>query len=135
MVRKSVVAVEGLPKPSGVWSNTIVTEPGRMVFIAGLVARDAAGKMVGVGDMAAQTRQTCENLKRAIEAAGGSLADLVRVDVYVSDISQFDAIHRVRREFFPVDPPVSTMVEISRFVSPDALIEINAIAVLPEAAR
>jgi enamine deaminase RidA (YjgF/YER057c/UK114 family) len=131
VARKSVIAVDGMAKPSGVWSNTIVAQPGRLVFIAGLVARNADGKMVGIGDMAAQTRQVCENLKRAIEAAGGALSDLVRVDVYVSDIAQFDAIHRVRREFFPTEPPVSTMVEVVRFVSPDALIEINAIAVLP----
>jgi len=130
MAVKSVVPVDGLAKPAGVWSNTIVAEPGRLIFIAGLVARDAAGKMVGVGDMAAQTRQVCENLKRAVEAAGGTLADLVRVDVYTSDISQFDAIHRVRREYFPDNPPVSTMVEVVKFVSPEALIEINAIAVV-----
>ena len=121
---------EGLPRPGGIWSHIAVSKPGDMVFICGLVSRNAAGELVGQGDMAAQTRQTCENLKIAIEAAGGTLADLVRVDVYTTDITQFDAIHAVRREYFPDKPPVSTMVEVTRLVHPDAWVEINAIAVL-----
>ncbi len=121
---------EGLPKPGGIWSHVVISEPGKMVFICGLVSRDADGNLVGKGDMAAQTRQTCENLKAAVEAAGGTLADLVRVDVYTTDIAEFDAIHTVRRQYFPENPPVSTMVEVTRLVHPDAWIEINAIAVL-----
>jgi len=128
---KYIEHAKGLPKPGGVWSHVAISKPGRMVFICGLIARDADGRLVGVGDMAAQTRQTCENLKRAVEAAGGTLADLVRVDVFVTDVSKFDEIHAVRRGYFPDNPPVSTMVEVSRLVNPDAMIEINAIAVLP----
>lgn len=131
MGTKNVVNVDGLPKPKGVWSNTVVAKPGSMVFIAGLLAKDASGNIVGPGDMAAQTRQVCENLKRSVEAAGGKLSDIVRVDVYTSDMSKFDEIHRVRREYWPENPPVSTMVEIVRFTTAEALIEINAIAVLP----
>ena len=71
-----------------------------------------------------------EPLWALLTAAGGTLADLVRVDVYTTDITQFDAIHAVRREYFPDKPPVSTMVEVTRLVHPDAWIEINAIAVL-----
>jgi enamine deaminase RidA (YjgF/YER057c/UK114 family) len=128
MSQKTVMPVEGLSKPLGVWSTVMVVRPGRLVFIAGLLAKDKTGKIVGPGDMGAQTKQVCENLKLAIEAAGGTLADLVRVDVFVSDISQFDVIHQVRRQYFPADPPVSTMVEIRKFTQPDAMIEINAIA-------
>ena len=129
-LRKSI-PVPGLPKPSGVWTNAVLTQPGKMLFISGLVSRDADGNIVGKGDIEAQTRQTCENLKLAVEAAGGTLADLVRVDVYITDMNHFSTIHKVRAEYFPKDPPASTMVEVSRFVSPDAMIEINAIAVLP----
>ena len=129
---KKVIQSPKLSKPRGVWSNTIVTPPGNMVFIAGMIARDADSKLVGAGDIKAQTRQTCENLKSAVEAAGGTLADIVRVDVYITDMSHFDAIHAVRRAYFPVDPPVSTMVQVVRFTVPEAMIEINAIAVLPQ---
>jgi 2-iminobutanoate/2-iminopropanoate deaminase len=131
MATKTVVPVKGLAQPHGVWSGVVVSEPGRLVFICGLIARDAEGDLVGRGDMAAQTRQVCENLKTACAAAGAALDDIVRVDVYTADIEAFDIIHAVRREYFPNDPPVSTMVEISRFVENDALIEINAIAVVP----
>lgn len=130
MSRKSVVHVPSLPTPRGVWSNALIVEPRKLLFIAGLLARDSAGKIVGVGDIRLQTRQVCENLKSTVQAAGGTLADLVRIDVFITDMTMFDDIHAVRREYFPHDPPVSTMVEIKRFTDKDALIEINAIAAL-----
>lgn len=60
-----------------------------------------------------QTEQVCENLRTALAAAGGSLDDIVRVDVYVTDIREFDKIHAVRRRYFPADPPASTMVQVT----------------------
>lgn len=130
MPRKSVVSVPGISKPGGVWSSAVAVEAKRFVFIAGMLARNEEGVLVGVGDIKAQTQQVCENLKKAVEAAGGTLEDLVRVDVYITDMNHFDDIHAVRRTFFPKDPPVSTMVEVKRFTHLDALIEINAIAAL-----
>jgi len=102
-----------------------------MVFLSGMTARRADGTIAGVGDIEAQTRQVCENLKSAIEAAGGSLDDVCRVDVYVRNMEHFEAIHKVRREYFKAPAPASTMVEVTKMVHPDYLIEINAIAVLP----
>ena len=130
MSKKSVVPVAGMSKPGGVWSTAVVVEAKKLLFISGLLARDATGHLVGVGDIRKQTRQVCENLKTAVEAAGGKLSDLVRVDVFITDMTKFDDIHAVRREFFPVDPPASTMIEIKRFTDLDAMIEINAIAAL-----
>ena len=78
-----------------------------------------------------QTRQVCENLKSAVEAAGGTLDDICRVDVYVRNMEHFDAIHKVRAEYFKPPLPASTMVEVSKMTSPEYLIEISAIAVLP----
>jgi len=66
-----------------------------------------------------------------VEAAGGSLDDVCRVDVYVRNMEHFEAIHKVRREYFKAPAPASTMVEVTKMVHPDYLIEINAIAVLP----
>jgi reactive intermediate/imine deaminase len=121
-----------LRAPSGHFSQAIEAEAkGRIVFLSGMTARRADGTIAGVGDIEAQTRQVCENLKSAVEAAGGSLDDVCRVDVYVRNMEHFEAIHKVRREYFKPPAPASTMVEVTKMVHPDYLIEINAIAVLP----
>jgi len=103
---------------------------GRLVFISGMTARCPDGTIAGIGDVEAQTRQVCENLKSAVEAAGGTMEDICRVDVYVRNIEHFDKIHKVRREYFKAPAPASTMVEVTKMVSPEYLIEINAIAVI-----
>ena len=128
---KQQIVSENIGKPSGHFSHATVTEAsGRLVFISGMLAKDTDGKIVGVGDPGAQTRQVCENLKAAVEEAGGTLADICRVDVYVRNMEHFDAIHAVRREYFSPPLPASTMVEVTKMTTPDALIEINAIAVV-----
>jgi 2-iminobutanoate/2-iminopropanoate deaminase len=128
---KQIIAPSALPKPFGVWSPAILcSDVRRTLYISGLTSRDSSGAVVGEGDYTAQTRQICENLKATVEAAGGSLSDIVSVTVFVIDIEQFDAIHRVRREYFPKDPPASTMVQVSRLVDKKCLIEINAIAAI-----
>jgi enamine deaminase RidA (YjgF/YER057c/UK114 family) len=123
-----------LANPSGHFSHaTAVAARGTLLFISGMVAKRADGTIVGIGDVEAQTRQVCENLKAAVEEAGGTLDDICRVDVYVRNMEHFEKIHRVRREYFPAPAPASTMVEVSKMTSPEYLIEINAIAVLPDA--
>jgi reactive intermediate/imine deaminase len=131
MARREIRSAK-LRTPSGHFSQAIAVEAkGTMVFLSGMTARRADGTIAGVGDIEAQTRQVCENLKSAVEAAGGSLDDVCRVDVYVRNMEHFDAIHKVRREYFKAPAPASTMVEVTKMVHPDYLIEINAIAVLP----
>ena len=131
-MKKREIRSEKLPSPSGHFAQAIEIEAkGRLVFISGMVAKGADGKVVGAGDIEAQTRQVCENVKAAIEAAGGTMDDICRVDVYVRNMEHFEKIHKVRRQYFGSPPPASTMVEVSKFTSPDYLIEINAIAVLP----
>ncbi|BCB74009.1 RidA family protein [Phytohabitans flavus] len=127
---KEPLVAPGLAAPNGHFSQATVAEPGRMVFISGMTSRRADGTVAGVGDITEQTHQVCRNLAAAVEAAGGTLDDIARVDVYVRDIRDFAAIHEVRRQYFTGEPPASTMVEVSRFVHDDYLIEINAIAVL-----
>jgi enamine deaminase RidA (YjgF/YER057c/UK114 family) len=122
-----------LATPNGHFSQaTAIEAKGRLVFISGMTARTRDGTVAGIGDVSAQTRQVCENLKAAVEAAGGTLADICRVDVYVRNIEHFSAIHKVRSEYFANPLPASTMVEVAKMVSPDYLIEISAIAVIPE---
>jgi 2-iminobutanoate/2-iminopropanoate deaminase len=129
---KQQITSDKLSRPSGHFSQaTMIEARGRMVFISGMTARRADGTMAGIGDPEAQTRQVCENLKAAVEAAGGTMDDICRVDVYIRNMEQFDAIHKVRREYFREPLPASTMVEVVKMTHPDYLIEINAIAVVP----
>ncbi len=128
---KGVVPVTGMARPKGVWSTVTTASPGTLVFVSGLLAKDENGEIVGDGDISAQTERVCLNLEQALSCAGASLDDVVRVDVYVKDISRFKEIHAVRARHFRKDPPASTMVEIREFTDRRALIEMNAIAVLP----
>jgi len=104
---------------------------GRMLFISGMTAERADGSIAGIGDVAGQTRQVCENIKAIVEAAGGTLADICRLDVYVRDMEHIGLIREVRHRYFMPPRPASTMLEVSRMVSPDHLVEISAIAMLP----
>ena len=128
---KQQITSDRISKPSGHFSQaTMVEARGRLVFISGMTARRADGSIAGIGDVEAQTRQVCENLKAAVEAAGGTLDDICRVDVYVRNMEHFDQIHKVRREYFKAPAPASTMVEVCKMTSPDYLIEISAIAAI-----
>jgi enamine deaminase RidA (YjgF/YER057c/UK114 family) len=129
---KQQIRSDKLRQPSGVFSHaTAIEARGRLVFISGMTARCLDGSMAGVGDIEVQTRQVCENLKAAVEAAGGTMDDICRVDVYIRNMEQFPGIHKVRAEYFKEPLPASTMVEVVKMTSPDALIEISAIAVIP----
>ena len=130
MPKQQIVSAK-LRAPSGHFSHATVVEAlGRLVFISGMTARRADGSIAGVGDIEAQTRQVCENIKAAVEQAGGTMDDICRVDVFVRNMEHFELIHKVRREYFKPPAPASTMVEVCKMTSPDYLIEINAIAVI-----
>ena len=133
---KQQITSAKIRQASGHFSHaTMVEARGRLVFISGMTARRADGTIAGIGDIEAQTRQVCENLKAAVEQAGGSMDDICRVDVYVCNMEHFEQIHKVRREYFRPPAPASTMVEICKMTSPEYLIEINAIAVIAATPR
>jgi enamine deaminase RidA (YjgF/YER057c/UK114 family) len=128
---KTQIVSAKLRQPSGHFSNaTMIEARGRLVFISGMTARRADGTIAGIGDIEAQTRQVCENVKSAVEQAGGTMDDICRVDVFVRNMEHFDQIHKVRREYFKPPAPASTMVEVSKMTSPEYLIEMSAIAVI-----
>lgn len=113
------------------WPYSHGVQTGNMLFIAGQVALDEELRLVGPGDAEAQARQTWLNIKTVVESAGGRISDVVRVATYVVDFGDMDAIHRVRREFFPDgDYPVATMVEVAALGLPGLLLETEAFAVL-----
>lgn len=131
---KQEITSTNLRTPNGHFSQaTTIEAKGKLVFVSGMTARRADGTIAGIGDITEQTRQVCENVKSAVEKAGGTLDDVCRVDVYVRNIEDFEKIHAVRRQYFKSPLPASTMVEVSKMVFPEYLIEISAIAVIPEA--
>ena len=128
---KTVLQSSGVATPRGIMSQGISAPAGRMVFASGQVARDVDGQLVGRGDIHVQTRKTLENLQAVLAEGGATMDDVVKVTVFVTNLSEhFAAIHEVRGEFFKSDYPASTLVEISSLVDPEMLIEIEAIAVV-----
>lgn len=105
---------------------------GRVVHVSGTTATDASGRLVGIGDPAAQTRQTIENIRRALERAGARLEDVVRTRIYVTDISRWEAVGRVHGEFFAEILPTTSMIEVRGLIDPDMMVEIEAEALLAE---
>jgi reactive intermediate/imine deaminase len=104
---------------------------GDLLFVSGMVGVDADGKVVGDGDAARQTRQIFENMKKVLDAAGASFADVLKVTVFMTNIDDRPRINPVRQEFFGAARPASTLVEVSRLVRPDLLVEIEAVVGLP----
>lgn len=105
---------------------------GPYVHVAGTTALDADGNLVGAGDPYAQAVQILKNVEAALARAGARMADVVRTRVFTTDISHWQEIGRAHGEFFRDVRPASTMVEVSRLISPELLVEIEADAILPD---
>jgi 2-iminobutanoate/2-iminopropanoate deaminase len=114
--------------PPGTWSNCRVH--GNQVFVAGMTANDGQGGLLGDGSTYSQARETFTKIKHFIEAAGGTMNDIVRVDIYVTDITQREDVWKARREFFSGDFPTSTLVEVRALATPRLCVEVNAIGFL-----
>jgi len=131
----SAVRPRTLPKPAG-FSYGYEVKSGRLVFVAGQVAVDAEGRIVGRGDLVAQFRQTCANIQTVLSAAGGEMTDLVKLTIYVLDVGDYKknlkAIGEVYREYFGRHFPAMTLVGArDLFDAADgALIEIEGVAAL-----
>jgi reactive intermediate/imine deaminase len=107
-----------------------VAGPGKMIYIAGQLARDASGNIVGPGDMRAQLEQTFKNLDACLKAAGATWADVVKTNTFVTDYEAFSKCREVRMRYFGVATPTSTTIQISRLAQPEAMVEIEMIAVI-----
>ena len=121
----------GMSTPTG-YSHVVSARGGRTIYIAGQVALDAKGQLVGEGDLAAQTRQVFANLETALKAAGASFNDVVKTNYYLRDASQVQVIRDVRGKYFTKELPASTLVEVSRLANPGFLVEIEVVAVVAE---
>jgi 2-iminobutanoate/2-iminopropanoate deaminase len=111
------------------YTHVVVVETQSLIFISGQLARDSAGQIVGPRDMRAQIRQVGENLRKALEAVGATLADLVKTTTFVTDIDEFFRHVDVRHDYLGAGLPASTTVEVRRLSHPDLMVEIEAIAI------
>ena len=122
------IRVPGMSEPISHFTH--VVRAGNIVFVSGCVASDENGKTVGGNDIVAQTRQVHENIKRCLAAAGATFADVCKVTVFLRNVADREKVNTVRKEYFGAHRPASTLVEISRLVRDDLLIEIEATAVI-----
>ena len=120
--------------PSPGYSQAVEIRPGaRVVYIAGQVAIDHSGKLVGEGDLRAQATQTFENLKAALQASGTGFENVVKLNSYFVDMTQLPVFREVRDKYVnTANPPASTAVQVSRLFREGFLVEVEAVAVVPE---
>ena len=107
-----------------------VDNPKSLIFLSGQLSRNSKGQLVGKGDMAEQTRQAIRNMQTVMEAAGGTLEDIVQLIVFTTDMRQFKEIVAARMEFFKTKLPTSTIVEVNHLADSGLLIEFHATAAL-----
>ena len=105
---------------------------GNHLFIAGQTARDTQGKIVGKGDAFRQGRHVFRRIQALVEAAGGTMSDIMKVTVYLTDIRYADDVRKARTEFFKRDFPTSTLLCVTALATPDYLVEIEAEAILDD---
>lgn len=121
-----------LATPPG-YTHVVEITRGRTVFIAGQVALDRVGQIVGLRDFRTQAQQVFENLKAALAAVGMDFTDVIKLNIYVVDISQLPILREVRDRYVnTLNPPASTLVEVRRLAREEFLLEIEAVAHLPE---
>jgi 2-iminobutanoate/2-iminopropanoate deaminase len=120
--------------PGWAWDDRLPLAQGKQIgntiYVSGQIAYDPDGKLVGEGDMKAQTRQVFENIQRVLENAGSGLEDIVKITTYITDGSKFMDMLAVRSEIFGNDPPASTAVVVAALAFPALLIEVEAIAIM-----
>jgi|MudIll2142460700_1097286.scaffolds.fasta_scaffold1492938_1 reactive intermediate/imine deaminase len=128
-MKKEILNPESVFKPAPTWSQGV--KVGNTVYLAGQTGYDREGKIVGKGDIVAQATQAFENMRNVLKAAGGNLANVVKVTYYARDIEDYNKVRaEVTPKYFTKDPPAAAAVIVHSLVFPEILIEIEAIAVI-----
>jgi 2-iminobutanoate/2-iminopropanoate deaminase len=126
--------IEGVPTPTGPFSQAVVADPGRILFIAGQVSLDDDGRLLEAGDAGKQAERCLVYIDRVLQAAGAVREDVAKVTIFLVDITDRAAVAEARARFFAEHRPAATLVEVSALAVPGLLVEIEAIAVLGGAA-
>lgn len=130
---KEIINPASLARPVG-FNHGILTSGGKLLFLAGQTAGDAEGRIVAAGDIVVQYEQVLRNLKAVVEAAGGTMQDIVKLNIYVRNRDDYQAhlkdLGRVHRAFFGLYYPAMALFEISRLFQDEALVEIEWLAVI-----
>jgi 2-iminobutanoate/2-iminopropanoate deaminase len=129
---KTFVQPQNVWNPQGRYSQAILSNPGKLLFIAGQTSIDEAGNLIGENDIVLQTKQVLENIRLILVEAGGSIEDIVKVTTYVTDARSLPSYYRVRREFFKREPPTSTTVVIAGLARKELLVQVEAIAIVDD---
>lgn len=120
----------GLTKPNG-YTHVVLAADGRTVYIAGQVAFDSTGALVGAGDFRAQAERVFANLRIALASAGATFSDVVKTTTYVTDVANAAALREIRGKYIdPARPPANSLIGVARLARPELLLEIEAVAVL-----
>ncbi len=127
---KKIIQPKTLNDPRPRYSQGILNQGGKLLFVAGQTASDKGGNVVGKGDIKAQTEQVFKNLSAVLKAAGGTLDNLVMTTTYITDRKYREGYNEVRRAQYKKTSPTSTLVIVSGLANPDYLIEINGIAIV-----
>lgn len=130
---KDIINPPSLPKPTG-FSHAIMTTGGRLLFLAGQTGSDAEGRIIAPGDLVAQYEQIMRNFQTVMQAAGGTMQDITKLNIFVRDrddyLARLKPLGKVHRAYFGAYYPAMALFEVSRFFQEDTLIEIEGMAVI-----
>jgi 2-iminobutanoate/2-iminopropanoate deaminase len=122
----------GVAPPVGGYSHAVrlETQEAIWIYVSGQIAQDSDGTLVAPGDLPAQTEQVFENVSKVLEANGATFADVVKIQTFFTTLEGLEASRQIRARYLPEEPPASTAVQVVALVVPDAMVEVDVVAVV-----
>ena len=129
-MKKTIINPDTIAPPVSKYSHAVRIETGdtAFIFVAGQIALDPSGNLVGENDIVRQTEFIFEQIATILQAAGGSLGDVIQANIYTTDMSQYGKVAEVRNRYFADNPPATTFVEVSKLVREGWMVEIEVVA-------
>ncbi len=133
-MKKTIINPDTIAPPVSKYSHAVRIDTGdtAFIYVAGQIALDLHGNLVGENDIVTQTEFVFEQITTILKAAGGSLSDVVKANIYVTDMSQYAKVAEVRNRYFAGDPPATTFVEVSKLVREGWMVEIEVVAAVQQ---